>query len=251
MYYYIVLTSPTKEFHDVDNLNEYLKKNFKESIVVSEMGDKGTNPHINVIVKLDKRRIDNVRRGILPSYYGPKLSEFESNNHFNKYGAVGKNIKDLPNLKNILNYIKKEDQYNQGRITYYYPNGIDMYELTEGMLPYEEHTKLQEGSCSFARSAEQLLQEMICEYQRRHLDKQQSFLSYFGHDKSDTTPLPTKEDFKDMLKYLIIKGFNITPITSKLKIYYVEFMSRLGNFCLLESMVDRIDDELNYNFFSK
>ena len=55
---------------------------------------------------------------------------------------------------------------------------------------------------------------------------------------------PSKPDFVRMLKKLAVKGYNLTPLTSKMKIYYIEFMTRLGNYDQLENLIDRIDEEL-------
>lgn len=235
MYYYIVLTNPEKEFLFVDALLKYVDKNFNEYLIVSEMGDVGANPHINCIVLMGSKRIDNVRRGILTSYYGPKLSDLEKNPNFNKYGAVGKNIKDKENLKNTCNYLKKEDDNE-----YYYFKGIDIYLLTEGMLPYKEHQKLLESNATCVRSAEQLLLEMINNYKRECMeDTLNAFVVDF------VPPPPSKSDFVRQLKLLAIKKYILTPLTSKMKIYYIEFMSRLGNYDQLENLVDRVDEELS------
>lgn len=240
MYYYLVMTNPAKEWCNIEDLHKYCKSSFSKSILVGEMGDNGTNPHMNCIVLMGTKRIDNVRRGILTAYYGSKyLDEFEKNSYWCKYGAVGKTIKDLPNLKNTLNYIKKEDQHNEGKLPWHYEEGINMYELTEGMLSYKEHHALQEGSCSYARTAEQLLCEMIMEYKKECMDEtlNQFIVGY-------KCPTPVKSDFVNQLKKLAFKGYNLTPITSKMKIYYIEFMSRLGNYDQFENLIDRIDEEL-------
>lgn len=234
MYYFLVLTSPDKEFHDIDNLQTYIKSKFTKSMIISEMGDNGNNPHVNVVVLMGQKRIDNVRRGILASYYGSKLSQFESNIHFQKYGAVGKCVKDYEQLKNVCVYLTKE-------ITppHIYDNDMDIDKLKEGMLSYSEHKKLQEGSCSLVRSAEQLLCEMIIEYKKECMaDTLNSFIVDYQY------PPPQKADFVRMLKIIAVKGYNLTPLTSKMKIYYIEFMTRLGNYDQLENLIDRIDEEL-------
>ena len=194
-------------------------------MLISELGDSSNNPHVNVVVMTGKMRLDNIRRGILASYYGPKLIEFQNNIHFVKYGAVGKAIKDYEQLKNVSVYLSKED-YNP----HVFDNGMDIPKLKEGMIGYAEHKKLQEESCSLVRSAEQLLQEMIIEYKKEFL-----FDAYIT---------PQKHDFVRMLKRLAVKGYNLTPLTSKMKIYYIEFMTRLGNYDQLENLIDRIDEEL-------
>lgn len=235
MYYYVVLTNPEKEFLNVDKLKDYCDKNFNQYLIVSEMGDNGTNPHINCIVLMGSKRIDNVRRGILTAYYGPKLSEFEQDHNFVKRGAIGKNVKDKQNLKNICNYLKKEESFS-----YHYSKEIDMYALTEGMLPYKEHSKLMEDTAVCVRTGEQLLAELILMYKTECME---DGLNQFIVDYA--APPPSKADFVRLLKILAAKQYNLTPITSKMKIYYIEFMSRLGNFEQLENLVDRIDEELS------
>ena len=234
MYYSLVATSPDKVFHEVENLRIYCEKNFTSSIIVSEMGDNGTNPHINVIVLMGSKRIDNVRRGLLKAYYGAKLLEYELNVNFNRFGALGKCIKDIQNLRNVLNYLKKEDP------EYKYESNMDLEALTEGMMPYAEHKKLMDENRYAVRSAEQLLCEMITEYKKEYL--QQGLNTFLGEI---VYPAPWKEDFIRMIKILANKGYNLTPLTAKIKIYYIEFMSRLGNHQLLESLVERCDEELN------
>lgn len=225
MYYFIVLTSPDKEFHEIDALQRYLTKKFTQSMLISEMGENGTNPHVNVVVKMGTKRIDNLRRGIMATYYGSRLAVFELNPHFLSYGAIGKCVKDYEQLKNITVYLTKEE-YNP----HCYDNDMDIPKLKEGMLPYAEHKKLQEESCSYVRNAEQLLQEMIMNYKRQFVGE----------------PLkPTKYDFLEMIKILAKKGYNLTPITSKIKIYYIEFCTRLGNYEQLENLIERIDEELS------
>ena len=127
MYYFIVLTSPEKEYHDVEALQQYCVKKFSKSLIISEMGDNGTNPHINCVVLMGTKRIDNVRRGIMTAYYGPKLPIFELVPGFNKYGVVGKCVKDLPNLKNVAVYLTKEINP-----LYFYDNNMDVPKLKEG-----------------------------------------------------------------------------------------------------------------------
>jgi len=234
MYYSIVATSPDKQFHDVENLRIYCEKTFTSSIIISEMGDNGGNPHINCIVLMGSKRIDNVRRGLMKAYYGAKLSQYELNADFNRYGVKGACIKDIQNLKNVLNYLKKEDS------EYKYENNMNINELTEGMLPYAEHKKLMEQNRFAVRSAEQLVCEMITEYKKEIFE-----LGLNAYIDDMDIPPPTKEDFIRNIKKLAQKGYNLTPITSKIKIYYIEFMSRLGNHDLLESLIERCDEELN------
>lgn len=234
MYYFVVLTSPDKEFHDVDNLQTYISSKFTKSMIISEMGDNGSNPHVNCVVLMGQKRIDNVRRGILAAYYGTKLSQFETNIHFQKYGALGKCVKDYEQLKNVCVYLTKETTP-----PHIYDNDMDIPKLKEGMLSYADHKKLQDGSCSLVRSAEQLLVEMIMEYKKECIE---DGLNQFIQD---FTPVPpSKPDFVRMLKKLAVKGYNLTPLTSKMKIYYIEFMTRLGNYDQLENLIDRIDEEL-------
>jgi len=228
------MTNPEKEFLDVQSLKNYCDKTFSQYIIVSEGGETGENPHINCIVLMGQKRIDNVRRGLLASYYGTKLSEFELNAHFLKFGAVGKNIKDKQNLKNVLNYLKKETPL------YFYSKDIDMDALTEGMLPYAEHKHLLEATTVCVRSAEQLLGELIVMYKTENLE---DTLNQFIPDWQP--PPPSKADFVRLLKKLAQKQYNLTPITSKMKIYYIEFMTRLGNYDQLENLIDRIDEELS------
>ena len=159
MYYFVVLTNPDREFADVEKLQQHVLQKYEQSMIISEMGEQGNNPHINCVIKIKGQRLDNIRRGILTSYYGPKLTVFEKVPGFDKYGAVGKTVKDYEQLKNVSVYLTKEKNP-----LYYYDNSMDIPRLKEGMLAYEEHKKLQEGSCSIVRSAEQLLQEMIMDY---------------------------------------------------------------------------------------
>lgn len=234
MFYFIVLTNPDKEFGNVDALNDYCKAKFTKSLIISEVGDTGGNPHVNCVVLMGTKRIDNVRRGIMTSYYGPKLSDFEKIPGFEKYGALGKCVKDYENLKNVAVYLTKE-----ANPTYLYDNDMDVQKLKEGMLSYTEHKKLQEGTSCFVRSAEQLLSEMVMEYTKECMaDTLCQFIIDFE------PPPPNKADFVRMLKRLALRKYNLTPITSKMKIYYIEFMSRLGNYDQLENLVDRIDEEL-------
>ncbi|WP_445772283.1 hypothetical protein [Rheinheimera sp.] len=234
MYYFLVLTSPDKEFHDVDALQTYVSGKFTKSMIISELGSCGNNPHVNVVVLMGQKRIDNVRRGIMAAYYGPKLSEFESNVPFQRYGAVGKCVKDYEQLKNVCVYLTKEVSP-----PHIYDNDMDIPKLKQGMLNYEEHKKLQEESCSYVRSAEQLLCEMIVEFKKDCMaENLNSFIADYQY------PPPSKFDFMRMLKLIAGKGYNLTPLTSKMKIYYIEFMTRLGNYSQLENLIDRIDEEL-------
>lgn len=235
MYYFIVLTSPEKEFHEVDALQQYCVSKFTSSLIISEMGDNGTNPHINVVVKMGSKRIDNVRRGIMASYYGPKLSIFEQVPAFNRYGCSGKCVKDVPNLKNVVVYLTKEVDP-----LYFFDNNMNVDSLLEGMLKYEDHKALIESQEWYVRSAEQILVELITEYKKECMeDNLNQFIENYQY------PPPTKADFVRQLKNIARKGYNLTPITSKMKIYYIEFMSRLGSYDQLENLVDRVDEELN------
>lgn len=235
MYYFVVLTSPDKEFHEVENLQSYIKDKFTKSMLISEMGDNGSNPHVNVVVLMGSKRIDNVRRGILAAYYGTKLSIFEQNPHFVKYGVVGKCVKDYEQLKNVCVYLTKE-------ITppHIYDNGMDIPELKKGMLSYQQHKDLRDQTEVYVRSAEQLLEEMIVSYKTECMDYN---LNKFIQDYE--VPPPNKYDFIRMLKMLAEKKYNLTPLTNKMKIYYIEFLTRLGNYTALENLVERIDEDLN------
>ncbi len=49
----------------------------------------------------------------------------------------------------------------------------------------------------------------------------------------------------NIARYMAYKKYNLTPITSKIKIYYIEFMSRLGTYDQLENLIERVDEELS------
>lgn len=230
------MTNPEKQFLNVETLKNYCEQHFNQYLIVSEGGETGGNPHINCVVLMGQKRIDNVRRALLTAYYGPKLSEFEQNPHWVKYGAVGKNVKDKENLKNVCNYLKKEEENS-----YYYYKNIDMIALTEGMLTYAEHNKLLEQTSMCVRSAEQLLSEMILNYKQEQL--QDTLCNFLPDWKPEP---PSKACFIRHIKILAQKQYNLTPITSKIKIYYIEFMSRLGNYEQLENLINRVDEDLNH-----
>jgi hypothetical protein len=77
--------------------------------MVSEMGESGDNPHLNIIIK-ETKRLDNVKRALKKIYYGKELERFESTSGFPKYGAVGKVIKNDLQLKQVACYLTKEEE---------------------------------------------------------------------------------------------------------------------------------------------
>lgn len=77
MYYFLVLTSPDKAFHNIEGIHNYCETNYDAYCIVSEMGENGDNPHLNIIIK-ESKRLDNLKRTLMNLYYGKKLESFKN-----------------------------------------------------------------------------------------------------------------------------------------------------------------------------
>lgn len=230
MYYFLVMTSPEKQFHNIETLLNYLNT-LDFYIMISEQGENGDNPHLNVIVK-SVERLDNLKRKLMSLYYGDKLQEFTSKTGFKINGAKGKIIKTEFQLQNVLVYLHKESS------EHYYSKGINMEEIISDKPTYEEHKQIQEQSQHVNMTLDKLLDMAI----ERYIINIKSL----GLNKyiKDEIPPPQRYDFHIILTQMSKEKINCMPIYKNLQPFFIQFMSQLGNYDYIESVVERLHEKL-------
>lgn len=232
MYYFLVLTSPDKVFHNVEELHTYLDKTFYSYMMISEVGEAGDNPHINVIVK-ETKRLDNVKRAIKKIYYGKDLERFEASSGFLKFGAVGKVIKNEIQLKHISVYLTKEEEPE-----FFFWKILDIIDLCKDEPTYQEHKAINNTSTHCNLSMDKLLDLSMEIYAKEYL---KLGLNTFILEE---LPPPTMIDFKEVLKIMSKNKINCMPIYNKLQAFYIQFMAQLGNHEYIDLLIDRLDEKL-------
>lgn len=226
MYQYHVLTGgPEKIEFDVNSLKEYVLSLDKKSLIVKEMGSGNDNPHFNVIIETNCR-LDNVKRGIKKAYYKDSLQKVE-----NKHLVESKNVKDYEQIKNIVNYLSKEDSKT---IIY---DGIDYKSVIADMPDYDTHLKAVKESVLMSNSKTKLLEIMIQTY----IETYEQTNVYTG-DKSRIRP-PDKLAFKTVIEIMLTKHYNLTEILKNVKPYFIQWSAVLGN---MQYMENEIDNQLQF-----
>jgi len=200
--------------------------------MISEMGESGDNPHLNIIIK-ETKRLDNVKRSIKNIYYGKELERFEATSGFLKYGAVGKVIKNDLQLKHISVYLTKEDEPE-----HYYWKTLDIKLLCKDEPTYQEHKAIINVSTHTNLSMDKLLDLSMEIYAKEYLK--------LGLNKYviEDLPPPSMIDFTEVLKIMSKNKINCMPIYNKLQSFYIQFMAQLGNQEYIDLLVHRMDEKL-------
>jgi len=227
-----VLTSPEKVFHHVNELHTYLDKTYETYTMISEMGEAGDNPHLNIIIK-ETKRLDNVKRALKNIYYGKELERFESLAGFKQRGAVGKVIKNDLQLRQVSVYLTKEEEPE-----HYFFKQIDIYDLCKDEPTYQEHKAIMENTQHSNLSIDKLLDLSMEIYTKEYL---KLGLNTFILEE---LPPPTMIDFKEVLKIMSKNKINCMPIYKNLQSFYIQFMAQLGNHEYIDLLIDRLDEKL-------
>lgn len=240
---FVTMTSPEKQFHDVEAVVRWIKKkNPTQWKLVSEMGDSGTNPHIHFVFPMtDTMRIDNVKDPLMKAYYGPALDEFMTRTGFKYVAYMAKTVNGLAQLKNEINYFKKE--MDRGNTPQYEYGDINIVEFTKGMITYDEHKAIT-ASKSVAYSMDKLLVMATEEYYAYLQEDLTSLECYVGYKGTQPKP-PDKEDFKQVVMRLHQKNINLMTFYKNMKPFYINWLAQLGNYTAMERFIDKIDDDLN------
>lgn len=235
-YYYLVLTSPEKVFHNVSAVKEYLEhKNYYSWLIRSELGQ-GDNPHVNVVVEVNTGiRTDNIKRDIMKAYYGQSFLEKHKNNKpFKLHGCKGKKVVGELQLSYICVYLNKEISYD-----YDYFHNINIAELSANLPTYEEHRATYDAGKIINLSFEKLLTLCTETYTMIHFEN-----NLKKYDENDILPPPSYDDFKTVLKRLFILKYNLIPIFNKMKPFYIQWSGSLGNYDAMENYIDRMEQDI-------
>lgn len=236
-YYFLVLTSPVKQFHNVLAVKEYLeKKNNQCWLIRSETGEQGNNPHLNVVLEVSPGiRTDNIKRDIMKAYYPAELLEKNKNNKaFKLHGCKGKKVIGDVQLSHICVYLAKEcDPEHE-----YFIN-INIHELTKNLPTYEEHKTIYEANKLVNQPYEKLLELAVETYHTLFFEDN---LKYY--DNNTVIPPPSSDDFKAVLKRLTKLKYNLIPVYNKMKPFFLQFTMMLGADMYMESYIDRMVQDL-------
>lgn len=232
MYYYLVLTSPDKVFHNCDELYQHLDKTYESYAMISEVGETGDNPHLNIIIK-ETKRLDNVKRALKKIYYGKELERFESTPGFLKYGAVGKVIKNELQLKNISVYLTKEEEPD-----FFFWKTIDIKDLCKDEPSYVEHKVIQDTLQHTNMTFDKLLDLAIELYIKSYFKGTLNFCLI------KPVPPPDMYDLQEVLITMSKNKINCVPIYRNFQPFFLQFMSQLGNHEYIELFIRRQDEKL-------
>lgn len=234
-YYFLVLTSPDKKFHNVEQLNDYLATKYEQYAIISEMGNNGDNPHLNVIIK-DCKRIDNAKRAIMNVYYGTDLERFLDNGSFKKHGACGKVVATELQYIHICVYLTKE-----GEPDYYFHKGLDLWLACKDQPTWTEHKHIQNESSHSNFCLDKLLDMAIQIYYTEYLKGTLNTLLPLSE-----APPPTRHDLTNVLKIMTKQKINCMPIYNKLQSFFIQFMAQLGNTDYIEELIERQHEKLTF-----
>lgn len=225
------MTSPKKQFHNIEAVKLYCESNYESYCIVSEMGENGDNPHLNVIIK-ETQRLDNLKRTLMNLYYGKELEQYKKSSGFLFHGAKGKTIRNDLQLKNTCNYLRKETS------EYYFFKEIDIHELCKDEISYNEHKSIRDTSTHCNLTLDKLLDLSMEIYMKEYL---KLGLNTFILEE---LPPPSSIDFKEVLKIMSKNKINCMPIYKNLQGFYIQFMAQLGNHEYIDLLVDRLDEKL-------
>lgn len=236
-FYFLVLTHPDKVWGDHLSVAQLLDKKSLDYHIRGEIGDKGDNPHLNIIVGLNPQlRADNLKRDIMTNYYGKDFLEKNKNNKaFKIHGARGKNIFGTRQLANVCVYLAKEDDCGIE-----YSHGIDADKLIQNMPTFEQHKALQSLTKTFEPSYGKLL-ELFVEtyYSLCHENTLNSF------DNDYTLPIPDVDDFKSIVRRLSVEKYNLIPFYNKPKPFLLQFMAQLGNYNYVDLFLEKLIQDIS------
>jgi hypothetical protein len=234
---FITLTSPERQFHNVDAVVKWIQnRNPEKWKVISEMGTSGDNPHLHLLFSLGTSRIDNIKEPLCRQYYGAKLASFQTTAGFTKHGYNAKTVNGLIQFSNVCVYINKDiPEYDYGN--------IDLAEETKGRLTFEEHCEIENKHKTVVYTMDQLLLMATEEYYIYCASFQTSLEKHMGRPVNVRPP--DKEDFKEIIKILHKKEVNLMNLYKNMKPFYINWLAQLGNYMAMERFIDKIDDDLN------
>ena len=239
-YYFLVLTSPEKQFHNVSAVKEYLeKKNNPRWLIRSETGDKGDNPHLNVVLEVSPGiRTDNIKRDIMKAYYPASFLEKHKNNKaFKLHGCKGKKVIGEVQLAHICVYLNKEVRTDEEYYDYFF--NLNINELTKDLPTYEQHTELRDANKTTNQTYERLLELAVETYHTLFFEN-----NLKAFDNNVVIPPPIAEDFKEVLQRLTKLKYNLIPIYTRMKPFFLQFTMMLGNTSYCDSYVERMVQDL-------
>jgi len=236
-FYFLVLTHPDKVWGDHQQVSELLVKKSLSYHIRGETGDKGDNPHLNVIVALNPQlRADNLKRDIMTTYYGKAfLEKHKDNKPFKIHGAKGKTAFGKRQLANVCVYLSKENTCGVE-----YAHGIDASALVKDMPTYQQHQALQSLIKTFEPSYGKLLDLFIETY---YTLSHENTLNQFDNDY--TLPIPDIDDFKNIVRRLSIEKYNLIPFYSKPKPFMLQFMAQLGNYNYVDLFLEKLVQDIS------
>lgn len=132
-----ILTSPDRIEHNTDRVVKLLEKHYDCFLVVMEYGKDSDNPHLNVAIRKSEKGFHTFLRDLKTAYYGKKLLVYKTDKGFSQHGVHKGPIHNEEGIKNFCNYLKKEMSKDHKPAKLISQKGIDLFQLTEGMEPYD------------------------------------------------------------------------------------------------------------------
>lgn len=236
-YYFLVLTHPDKVWGEHKLVADLLDKKSLNYHIRGETGDKGDNPHLNVLIALNPQlRADNLKRDIMTCYYGKAfLEKHKDNKSFKIHGARGKNVYGTRQLVNVCVYLGKEDDCGVE-----YSRGIDASQITQNMPTFEQHQALQSLTKTFEPSYGKLLELFIETY---YTLCHENTLNEF--DNAYVLPIPDIDDFKSIVRRLSLEKYNLIPFYNKPKPFLLQFMAQLGNYNYVDLFLEKLIQDIS------
>lgn len=235
-YYFLVLTHPDKVWGEHQQVSDLLGKKSLDYHIRGETGEKGDNPHLNVIVALNPQlRADNLKRDIMTVYYGKTfLEKNKDNKAFKIHGAKGKTAYGKRQLANVCVYLAKENTCGVE-----YSHGIDATALIKDMPTFEQHQALQSLTKTFEPSYGKLLELFIETY---YTLSHENTLNHL--DNNYILPIPDITDFKAIVRRLSLEKYNLIPFYNKPKPFLLQFMAQLGNYDYVDLFLEKLVQDI-------